>query len=159
MEGQIGLKLKFKSLDPDFETKIRKSFSYQGALATMGGELALIEPGHCILEMPYSKAVTQQHGFIHAGVLTTMMDSAAGYAAFTLMPAEAEVLTIEFKTSLMHPAKGERFRFEGRVIKPGRTIMFCEADAFAINPSEPDKKVASLTATMMVVTGRDDIKR
>lgn len=151
--------MEFKTLDPEFEAKIRNSFSYQGALATLGGKLTLIEPGRCVLEMPYSKSVTQQHGFVHAGILTTMMDSAAGYAAFTLMPTEAEVLTIEFKTSLMHPARGKQFRFEGRVIKPGRTIMFCEADAFALDDTNSEKKVASLTATMMVVMNRDDVTR
>jgi len=90
-------------------------------MATIGGELVSVKPGFVVLELPFSEKITQQHGFVHAGILTTMLDSAAGYAAFSLMEPSASVLTIEFKTNLMAPAKGDRFRFEGKVVKPGRT--------------------------------------
>lgn len=148
----------FEASDPNYAEKVAESLAKQGAITAIDGKLVSVEPGRVVLELPYSDRITQQHGFVHAGVLTTMMDSSAGYAAFSLMPETAGVLTIEFKTSLMAPAKGERFRFEGRVIKPGRTIMFCEADAFAISNDGTEKKVATLTATMMVVTGRSDVK-
>jgi len=149
----------FEALDPDYANKVRESLAKQGAIGLIGGELVSVEPGRVVLALPYNTKITQQHGFVHAGIVTTLLDTAAGYAAYSLMPADAEVLTIEFKTNLMAPAKGERFRFEGKVIKRGRTIMFCEADAFAINDNQPDRHVVSLSATMMVVTGRDDVKR
>ena len=148
----------FEAKDPNYELKVSESLAKQGAVTAIGGKLISVEPGRVILELPYSEKITQQHGFVHAGILTTMLDSAAGYAAFSLMPARAEVLTIEFKTNLMAPAKGRYFRFEGRVVKPGRTITFCEADAVAVSDDGESKKVATLTATMMVVQGRDDVK-
>ncbi|MGI9352978.1 MAG: PaaI family thioesterase [Rhizobiaceae bacterium] len=147
----------FEPRDPNYEQKVRDSFNRQTAMHTLGGRIVSIEPGHVVLEMAFNQDFMQQHGFIHAGTITTMMDSAAGYAAFTLMSPEAAVLTIEFKTSLLAPAIGEQFRFEGRVTKPGRTITFCEADAIAVDADGAEKKVAIMTATMMSVTGRDDI--
>ena len=147
-----------KPADPNYVAKVANSLAKQNAISTIGGKLVSVDPGHVVLELPYSENLTQQHGFIHAGIITTMLDSAAGYAAFSLMPEEAGVLTVEFKTNLMAPAMGERFRMEGRVVKPGRTLMFCEADAYAINPGSDDKKIATMTATMMVVTGREDVK-
>ncbi len=148
----------FEAKDPDYAEKVSRSFAKQGAIAAINGSLTGVEPGMVTLELPYGENITQQHGFVHAGILTTMLDTAVGYAAFSLIPAGAEVLTIEFKTNLLAPAKGDRFRFVGRVVKPGRTIMFCEAQAFAISENHPEKNVANLTATMMVVTGRDDVK-
>ncbi|MEM9277567.1 MAG: PaaI family thioesterase [Pseudomonadota bacterium] len=148
----------FEPRDPDYKQKVHDSFAKQGAMHLVGGRIVSVEPGHVVLEMPMNEKVTQQHGFVHAGIITTMLDSAAGYSAFSLMPADAQVLTIEFKTNLMAPAKGEHFRFEGRVIKPGRTITFCEATAFAIDADESEKKITTMTATMMAVTGRDDVK-
>lgn len=144
--------------DPNYAAKVAESLSKQGAVTAIDGKLVSVEPGRVVLELPFSHRITQQHGFVHAGVLATMLDSSAGYAAFSLMPEDTAVLTIEFKTSLMAPAKGERFRFEGRVIKPGRTIIFCEADAVAIGEDGTEKKVAHMTATMMVVTGRENIR-
>ncbi|MEM7214407.1 MAG: PaaI family thioesterase [Pseudomonadota bacterium] len=148
----------FQAQDPDYEQKIRDSFAKQGAMELVNGRIASIEPGQVVLEMPMDRMVTQQHGFVHAGIITTMLDSAAGYAAFSLMPADAAVLTIEFKTNLMAPAKGELFRFTGRVIKPGRTITFCEASAIAIERGKPERQITTMTATMMTVLGREDVK-
>ncbi len=125
---------------------------------TMGGSIASIEAGRVVLEMPFNSAFTQQHGFLHAGAVTTMLDSAAGYAAFSLMPVNAEVLTIEFKTNLMSPAKGEHFRFVGEVVKAGRTITFCEASAYAQTDDEAEKKIATMNATMMAVTNQKGVK-
>jgi len=150
--------MNFEPRDPNFETKVIDSFAKQGAMATIGGELVSVKPGFVVLELPFSEKITQQHGFVHAGILTTMLDSAAGYAAFSLMEPSAAVLTIEFKTNLMAPAKGDRFRFEGKVVKPGRTITFCEAEAFALTAEGKETKITTMSATMMAVTGREEIK-
>ena len=114
---------------------------------------ARLEPGEIELTMPYAQPFTQQHSFVHAGIITTALDSACGYAAFSLMPAETGVLTVEFKINLLAPAKGELFTFRGRVVKPGRTITVCEAEAFA-HESGAQKRVATMTATLMVIQGR-----
>ncbi|MEM9331234.1 MAG: PaaI family thioesterase [Pseudomonadota bacterium] len=148
----------FKPRDPEFEAKVKTSFAKQGAMQLIGGELIAVEPGLVTLEMPMKDTITQQNGFVHAGIITTMMDSAAGYAAFSLMEPEAAVLTIEFKTNLMAPARGNRFRFIGRVIKPGKTITFCEAEAIALEAGLPDQKVSTMSATMMAVTDRPLIR-
>jgi len=126
-------------------------------MATLGGRLSLLEPGAVDIDLPWAPGLTQQHGFLHAGMVATALDSACGYAGFTLMPEGAAVLTIEFKINLLAPAKGERFRMEGRVIKPGRTITVCEGRAFAIDGSQ-EKLVATMGCTLMAVTGRDAIQ-
>lgn len=125
-------------------------------MATLGVELARVAPGEVELRMAYNPALTQQHGFIHAGVVATALDSACGYAAFSLMPAEAAVLTVEFKVNLLSPAKGDAFSFVGKVVKPGRTVTVAEGDAFAHAGGE-SKRIARMTATLMTVTGRAGI--
>src|SRR4051812_47627225 len=128
-------------------------------MRTLGAELTVVRPGTIEIEMPFSESLTQQHGFIHAGVLSTALDSACGYAAFSLMPADAAVLTIEFKVNLLAPALGPRFRFEGRVVKPGRTISVVEGRALqSAGDGGPEKLVATMTATVMTVVGRDTIQ-
>lgn len=113
--------------------------------------------GEIVLEMPYDKSVTQQHGFLHGGMVTSGLDSACGFAAFSLMPEDAEVLTAELKTSFMAPARGDRFEFHARVLKPGRTLSFVEADAYAF---DGDRKthIAKMSTTLMCVIGRADVK-
>jgi uncharacterized protein (TIGR00369 family) len=105
--------------DTDYEARVRASFARQAAMTTIGAELTRVTPGIVEIEMPYSAALTQQHGFLHAGVISTALDSACGYAAFSLMPENGGVLTIEFKVNLLAPGKGERFLFRGAVTKPG----------------------------------------
>ena len=141
----------------DYAARARASFARQPAMETMGISVADVAPGRVWLTMPFNEALTQQHGFLHAGVVTSALDTAAGFAAYTLMPEDAGVLTVELKTSLMAPAKGQRFNFEARVLKPGRTIIFTEAVAHAIDDGR-EREIARLTATMMVVQGRDDVK-
>ncbi len=148
----------FEPKDPDFQARVAASFQRQTAMASLGVTLERVEAGEVELAMPYNAAFTQQHGFIHAGIMATALDSACGYAAFSLMPAEAAVLTIEFKTNLLAPAKGERFTFHGRVIKPGRTITVCEAQAFA-HEGGASRLVATMTATLMAIIGRDGVSR
>src|SRR3984885_12067623 len=125
-------------------------------MATLGIEMVHLEPGEVHLTMLPDPAYTQQHGFMHAGIITTALDSACGYAAFTLMPPDAAVLTVEFKTNLLAPAKGDRFVFRAQVIKPGRTLTICEARALALEGSK-EKLIATMTGTLMAVTGRQDI--
>src|SRR5215471_17374309 len=103
--------MKFSPQDPDFDRRVRASFARQQVMATLGIEMSRLSPGEVELTMPYAAAYTQQHGFVHAGVIATALDSACGYAAFSLMPADASVLTVEFKTSLLSPARGDRFMF------------------------------------------------
>ena len=146
----------FQAQDPDFRERVRASFARQQVMATLGIEMIYLEPGEVHLSMPPKPTFTQQHGFMHAGIITTALDSACGYAAFSLMPADAAVLTVEFKTNLLAPAKGERFVFRAEVIKPGRTLTVCDARALAIEGSR-ERLVATMTGTLMAVTGRQEI--
>ncbi|WP_274425348.1 PaaI family thioesterase [Chelativorans sp. YIM 93263] len=144
--------------DGDFEARVRASFVRQKAMVTIGAELTLVTPGTVEIEMPYSPEFTQQHGFLHAGVISMALDSACGYAAYSLMPADAGVLTIEFKVNLLAPGKGERFIFRGSVTKPGRTIMVADGQAFAYDSEGGAKLIATMTGTMMTVVGREGIE-
>lgn len=138
----------------DFARRVRDSFARQGAMHTLGAELSLLEPGAVDVCLDWAPGLTQQHGFLHAGMVSTALDSACGYAGLTLMPADAAVLTIEFKINLLAPAKGQRFRMEGRVIKPGRTIIVTEGRAYAIDEGR-EKLIATMGCTLMCVQGRD----
>lgn len=135
---------------PDFEARVRASFAQQGAMHTLGVSIGEVVPGRVVLEMAHTSAFSQQDGFMHAGALATVLDSACGYAAFTLMPADARVLTIEFKINLLAPAHAERYVFEGLVTKPGRTITVCDGTAWGIS-GDTHKRIATLTGTMMAV--------
>ena len=145
---------RFEPKDPDFAARVRASFDRQGAMRTIGATLAGVEAGRVVIELPWAQALTQQHGFLHAGMVATALDSACGYAGSSLMPADAAVLTIEYKINLLAPAKGQRFRMEGLVIKPGRTITVAEGKAFAIDEGE-EKLIATMGCTLMAVLGRD----
>jgi uncharacterized protein (TIGR00369 family) len=145
--------------DPNFEQRTADSFARQPAMATLGITLAAVGPGRVELAMAHRADLTQQHGFLHAGMLATALDSACGYAAFTLMPAGAGVLTIEFKINLLAPARGPLLRFEGQVTKAGRTISVVDGQAFQFEPGAAERKlVATMTATVMTVLGRDDVR-
>ncbi len=141
----------------DFVDRVKQSFAKQGAMATIGAELTLVEPGAVDICLDWAAGLTQQHGFLHAGMVSTALDSACGYAGLTLMPMDAAVLTIEFKINLLAPAKGQRFRMEGRVIKPGRTITVSEGKAFAIDQGK-EKLVATMSCTLMCVQQREGIQ-
>ena len=141
----------------DFEERVRSSFARQRAMATIGAELTRVTPGAVEIEMPFAEAFTQQHGFLHAGVISTALDSACGFAAYSLMPPEAAVLTIEFKLNMLSPGRGARFLFRGSVTKPGRTIIVADGQAYAFSAEGEARLVATMTATMMTVTGRDGL--
>ena len=140
----------FEPLDPDFETRVRESFARQKLMTTIGANLTEVAPGRVIIEMPFNEKFTQQHEFIHAGIVTAVVDSACGYAAFSLMPADAEVLSIEYKVNFLSPAVGEKFVARGQVVKAGRTITVCEGDLTAINVGK-EKIVAAMLATMISI--------
>jgi uncharacterized protein (TIGR00369 family) len=146
----------FKPKDANYAARVRTSFARQTAMATLNIEIVDLDAGEVQLKMPYSAAYAQQHGFIHAGIITTALDTACGYAAFSLMPEDAAVLTIEFKTNLIAPARGDYFQFRARVLKPGRTITVCEAQAFAAEEGK-EKLVATMTGTLMALFGREGV--
>lgn len=140
----------FQVQDPDYEARVRKTFAGQLALATLGITLAKVEPGTLELRMPYDAKFSQQNGFLHGGVVSAGLDTACGLASYTLMPAVADILTVEFKINLLAPAKGQTFRFVGNVVKPGRTLVIAEGRAFA-NDDGREKLIATMSATMMTM--------
>lgn len=146
----------FVPQDPDFEARVRRSFAAQRVMETIGARLARVAPGEVDVELPFRDDLTQQNGFLHAGIVSTVLDSACGYAAFTLMPADAGVLSIEFKVNLLAPAMGERVVARARVVRAGRTISVCTADAFAIRDGA-ERHVSTMTATMMTVPSRENV--
>lgn len=143
----------FQIQDPDYETRVRKTFAGQAALATLGIILARIEPGTLELQMPYDAKFSQQNGFLHGGVVSAGLDTACGLASYTLMPGHADILTVEFKINLLAPAKGQTFRFVGNVVKPGRTLVVSEGRAYAIDDGR-EKLIATMSATMMTMIRR-----
>jgi uncharacterized protein (TIGR00369 family) len=144
---------RFEPKNPDFRTVAAATFERQPAMRTLGISLARLEPGEVELSMAYSPEFTQQNGFVHAGIITAGLDNACGIAAFTLMPAGSDVLTVEFKTNLLAPARGERFFFRAHVVKPGRTLTVCEARAYAQH-EDAESLVATMTGTLMALTPR-----
>jgi len=143
----------FVPKNPDYREVATATFARQQAMRTLGISIARLEPGEVDLSMPYSLDWTQQNGFVHAGVITAGLDTACGIAAFTLMPPGSDVLTVEFKTNLLSPAKGERFFFRAHVVKSGRTLTVCEARAFALDGGT-ETLIATMTGTLMAMIPR-----
>jgi uncharacterized protein (TIGR00369 family) len=140
----------FTPRDTDFEARVRASFARQRVMETIGARLTRVAPGEVEIELAFREDLTQQHGYLHAGVVAAVVDSACGYAAMSLAPAGAEVLSIEFKLNLLSPARGERFVARARVKRAGRNVTVCAGDLYAHEgPSE--KTVATMLATMMTV--------
>ena len=125
-------------------------------MRTLQATLSDVSPGFVVAEFPFQQPYTQQHGFMHAGIVSTLLDSACGYAAFSLMPAGAAVLTVDFRINLLAPAKGERFLAEARVVKPGRTLTFTDGQLFAMQ-GESKKLVATMACTIMALHDRKDL--
>jgi uncharacterized protein (TIGR00369 family) len=136
--------------DPNYRERVVASFAQQSVMRLIGATLLTVEPGHVVVELPFRADLCQQNGFLHAGIITTIVDSACGYAAYTLMPADSNVLSIEFKLNLLAPAIGERFEAHGRVLRNGRTITVCTGDLLAFQAGS-EKQVATMLATMMVM--------
>jgi uncharacterized protein (TIGR00369 family) len=143
----------FEPRNPDYRAAAVATFDAQPAMRTLGISIARLEPGDVDLAMAYSAEFTQQNGFIHAGIITAGLDNACGIAAFTLMPAGSDILTVEFKTNLLAPARGERFLFRGRVIKPGRTLTVSEGRAYASHDGA-ETLIATMTGTLMAMQRR-----
>ncbi len=146
----------FKTKDPDFEVRVRESFASQGIMDHIGAKMLTVAPGYCEVELPYSDAVSQQHGFFHGGVIGTVADSAGGYAAFTLMDADDNILTVEYKLNLMAPALGERLIARGSVLRPGKTLTVCRAEVGVVKDGR-ETACAAMQQTMMRIVGRADV--
>lgn len=132
----------------NFVQTVRDSFRKQGLMRLLGATLDVVEPGYVSIRMPFSERLTQQHGYFHAGTVTSIVDSACGYAALTLMPPNTEVLTVEFKVNFMAPANGDFVIAHGRVLKPGRTITVCIGEVLAVKDGV-EKLCATMLATMI----------
>lgn len=151
------MKTEFTPNNPDFKQRVQQSFDLQQAMATLGANLAEVNPGRVVIHMPFSEALTQQHGFIHAGIISTILDSACGYAAFSLMPANAAVLTIEYKINLLSPAQGDWFEAVGIVKKPGRNVTVADGEVYGYS-GDRKKLVASMTGTLMSIYDREGVE-
>src|SRR6478735_8352954 len=142
--------------DADVVRRVETSFGKQAFMATLGARLTRVAPGEVEIELPVSVHLTQQHGFVHAGAVATIADSAAGYAALTMMPPGTGILTAEFKINLLAPAAGERLVAKGRVVKAGRTLTLATAEVFALKDGAA-RLCAMMTATCMTIAGRDGV--
>jgi len=137
------------ALNPSFAQEVESSFARQAIMNLIGARLSLIEPGVIEITLPYRADLTQQHGFLHAGIVTTIADSACGYAAYSLMPAGSDVLSVEFKVNLLRPARGESFVARAEVIRAGRTLTVVRADVFGIAANGSRELVATMQGTMI----------
>ena len=145
---------RFQPKNPDYRAIAIDTFEQQRAMTTLGISITRVEPGEVDLAMDYAADLTQQHGFIHAGIITAGLDNACGIAAFTLMPPATGILTVEFKTNLLAPARGERFAFRATVVKPGRTLTVCEARAYATHDGV-ETLIATMSGTLMALPARE----
>ncbi len=137
--------------------RVRASFARQAFMASLGARLTVVEPGRVVIAMPYRADLAQQHGFVHAGALAAIADSACGYAALSLMPAGMAVLSVEFKVNLLKPAAGDEFVAEAKVVRAGRTLTVCTAEVTARGKDGATAVVALMTGTMMAVAGREGL--
>lgn len=147
----------FQARDPNYVDKVRHSFGQQDIMKTINASIGEVQPGRVEISFPYAKPLTQQHDFIHGGIVSTVLDSACGYAAFSLMPEDAGVLTIEFKVNLLAPAAGEHFVAIGKVKKPGRTVTVSDGEMYA-HTGDKTRLIATMTCTLMSIHGRENIR-
>jgi len=146
---------KFSPRDANYAERVRDSFRRQQLMGLIGAELTRLAPGQCEIRLPYKPELTQQHGYIHGGIIGTIGDTAAGYAAYTLMPHDSSVLTIEYKLNLLAPGDGEQLIARGEVVRAGRTLVVARADVFAVK-SGRESHCASLLQTLMTMHGKAD---
>ena len=152
----MGRPLSHEPRDPAFEARVRASFGRQQLMTTLGATITHLAPGEVDIELPFDARFTQQHGFLHAGIVTSAVDSACGFAALSLMEPGVAVLSVEFKVNLLAPASGERFRATGRVVRAGRTITVCSGEVLALRDGR-EASVALMQATMMTVRDREGL--
>ena len=136
------------------ERRVRDSFAKQAFMTLLGARLARVSPGEVDVELPFRADLVQQHGYLHAGVTSAIADSACGYAALSVMPADAAVLSVEYKVNLLAPAQGQRFLAMGRVVRSGRTITVVRADVLAFDEHDDGRPVLAMLGTMMAARGR-----
>ena len=148
-------KTNFAAQDPAYERRVRESFARQGMMKHLGAELAALEPGAAEIRAAFRPELTQQHNYFHAGVTGAIADSACGYAAYTLMPADSTVLTVEYKINLLAPADGEELIARARVLRSGRTLKVCSADVF-VRKNGSENHCATMIATVMCLEGKGD---
>jgi len=142
---------KYEALNPSFAREVNDSFARQSMMSLIDARLTRVEPGRVDITLPFRGDLTQQHGYLHAGIITTIADSACGYAAYSLMPPNADVLSIEFKINLLRPGKGESFVARAEVIRPGKTVTAVRADVFAVNAGN-ELLIATMQGTIMCLT-------
>jgi uncharacterized protein (TIGR00369 family) len=147
--------MSFKPLDPNYEERVRDSFARQQFMGFIGAKLVELRPGYCEIHLPYREELSQQHGFFHGGVVGTIADNAGGYSAYSLMPAAATVLTVEYKLNLLAPGNGELLIARGQVIKPGRTLTVCRSDVSVVKDDQ-EKLCATALITLMQLAGKPD---
>ena len=147
--------MSFQPLDPDFKNKIKESFSRQGFMGFIGAEITDIRTGYCEIQVPYKRELSQQHGFFHAGIIGTLADNSGGYAAFTLMPSDSSILTVEYKLNLMAPGDGELLISRAQVVKPGRTLTICRPEVFVVK-NGVQTPCATALMTLMALHGKPD---
>jgi uncharacterized protein (TIGR00369 family) len=145
----------FEVKDPDFARRVQESFDRQGVMAYLGASVARIAPGECEIRLPFRREVTQQHGYFHGGIIGTIADSAGGYAAYTLMPPDSSVLTVEYKMNLLAPGDGDLLVARGMVLKPGRSLVVTRVDAVVVKDGK-EKLCATLLQTLMTMHGKKD---
>jgi uncharacterized protein (TIGR00369 family) len=143
----------FEPRDADYERRVRESFARQRAMETFGARLLRVAPGEVEIGFEFKEEFTQQHGYLHAGVVTALVDTACGYAALSLTEPGAEVLSVEFKLNLLSPAAGARFVARARVVRAGRNLTVCAGDFYVLKDGGEQKIVATMLATMMKVAG------
>lgn len=138
--------------NPSFAEEIKQSFAKQTIMNLIGAQLTRTEPGIVEITLPYRADLAQQHGYLHAGIVATIADSACGYAAYSLMPPNSEVLSVEFKVNLLRPAKGETFVAAAEVIKSGKTLTVVRAEVFSMDHTDQRTLIATMLGTMIGVT-------
>ena len=154
MNNQSGFELQ----DTEYQRRVRDSFQRQGLMRHLGAELVSLEPGGAVIRVPFGGELTQQHGYFHAGVTGAIADSSCGYAAYTLMPADSSVLTVEYKINLLSAADGEELIARARVVRSGKTLKICTADVF-VRKDGTENHCAMMLATIMCMAGKSDRPR
>ena len=145
-------------MDPEYERRVRQSFAGQGLMSHLGAQITELRPGFCEIRAKYREELTQQHGYFHAGVSGAIADTASGYAAYTLMPADSSVLTVEYKMNLLAPADGRELITRARVLRSGKTLKICAADVFVLKGAE-ETHCATMLSTIMCLAGKPDGRR
>lgn len=149
--------LHFHAADPNFADRVRESFARQRVMSFLGAQMAEVAPGRCEIRLPFKPELSQQHGYFHGGVIGTVGDSAGGYAAYTLMPADAGVLTVEYKINLLAPGDGELLIARGQLLKAGRSLMVSRADVSVVKDGH-EILCATLLQTLMTMKGRPEVR-